>query len=405
AEVATVLRTLQDSHSSLNLGALLRPYIADDGKVMQFRIFSPDSSTHLIKSDVLNLIPKGSKVISVNGQPFQSVYDHALRHALQEGNSPEGILAISDALAVPMTGVSIELKNGNEIVYLDPEGKQASVNYPAKTSKDWKKWRKQNKDLWPKKERYELSYPHDSVAVMRISTFGAPKGGEYYKFIHKSFKELTKENIPNLIIDLRHNTGGKGHRMERLFSHVNEDTLRLPSSIIAKQSPTARKLHAKSFKGINKFVLTKLRKKNEDAVNYVRLVTLEDGQTDTLYYMDDYNFPKHRYKGNVVLLIDGLSGSASVVFASGFRQTSRGKIYGQPCLGPIEGTWGNPSRVALDSTGVQVVLSTIRFNANNTFKSDPTPIQPDVLFVPDQNSLAKEEDALIEMVLRDLGLR
>jgi C-terminal processing protease CtpA/Prc len=65
--------------------------------------------------------------------------------------------------------------------------------------------------------------------------------------------------------------------------------------------------------------------------------------------------PKKRlnYAGPVVMVLDGLSASASVSFAAWFVRSGRGKTIGEPPMGGISGTFGNPVRLTLPSSKLQ----------------------------------------------------
>ena len=329
----------------------------------------------------------------MNGTDFQKVYDAAMRMSLTEGASESGILAITDAIAIAMIGLWVDLKAENEIRVQPVNAELERIQdykYPGKTYNQWNKY---NKKL-PRKEPYVLTFPTDSTAVMRITTFSDSKSGKYYRFLKQSFKKVNKKNIPYLAIDLRHNGGGKGQRMEYLYGHFADPSKRLPDNIIAKQSKTAQHLHKRSFRGLNKFILTKLMKKDEAASNYVKIVTLPEGGTDTVYYNEPYHEMKRRYEGHVSLFTDGLSGSASAIFASGFKQLDLGPIIGEPCLGPIGGTWGNPAPAKLSQTGTLLMISTIRFNATRGFEKDPSPIEPDYPIQPTPANIFKGIDTV-----------
>ena len=112
----------------------------------------------------------------------------------------------------------------------------------------------------------------------------------------------------------------------------------------------------------------------------------------------DFNVKKHRFKGKNFLLMNGSSGSASVNLASGFKSQKMGQIIGEPCLGPMSGTWGNPAVYKLPNTGILVYISTIRFNANNKFEVDPSPIKPDIQVEYTRVDHENERDPVIEKV-------
>ncbi|MGB0425111.1 MAG: hypothetical protein ACPGED_12340, partial [Flavobacteriales bacterium] len=120
------------------------------------------------------------------------------------------------------------------------------------------------------------------------------------------------------------------------------------------------------------------------------------------YYNGAPSVPNRPYEGQCILLIDGLSGSASVNLAAGFRMSEIGPIYGQPCLGPMTGTWGNPAPESLNNSGINIFISTIRFNADRNFNTSAEPIAPDVLIVPEPSLMIENRDAVLERVLMDL---
>ena len=57
--------------------------------------------------------------------------------------------------------------------------------------------------------------------------------------------------------------------------------------------------------------------------------------------------------------------SASVLMASWFKETHRGKIIGTPCYGSQSGTNGNPATVFLKYSGLPVSISTLILRPEN----------------------------------------
>ena len=87
-------------------------------------------------------------------------------------------------------------------------------------------------------------------------------------------------------------------------------------------------------------------------------------------------FPK--FDGNSFLLIDGLSGSASVLFTSAFHRNELGMVLGEDCLGPLSGTWGNPTNIRLKNSGMNILVSVLRTNGTDDYLTSPEPISPQV---------------------------
>ncbi|MFT4779601.1 MAG: C-terminal processing protease CtpA/Prc [Flavobacteriales bacterium] len=88
--------------------------------------------------------------------------------------------------------------------------------------------------------------------------------------------------------------------------------------------------------------------------------------------------PRTVFQGKLFLFTNGLSGSASANSSAIFRQLDLGLIIGEPCLGPLSGTWGNPLPIELNQTKLPVLISSIRFNTNNSFEYRPQSVLPDI---------------------------
>lgn len=400
ALVGRTLQVLRDSHTSLYYPALAQVHKENGGLFVNMQVFSVDEgkSVH-VKEDRFGLLPQGVQLLSINGVRIDSLYEENADFSLYEGDSDNSFYAFNDALFPPMLGVWTELKRENTIEYALPRSSDTvSVSYPGKTYKEWREFNKKRK---VKSDPYSLDLRENGkTAVMHISTFSHPKSKKYYRFLRKSFKEIRKSEIEHLVLDLRGNTGGKSNRMETLLRYLSEDSLRIPNNIIAKSSTVAQQMHSKTFKGMHKFFLTHFNKKNEEVQNWLKIVTLENGKVDTVFYRDYGPEIKKPYQGKCSLLIDGQSASATVNFAAGFRFLNRGVIYGSPCLGPYTGTWGNPAPYQLPNTKIKLSISTIRFNTTSTFDFERNNLVPDVLLKSNPSAWFEGVDNVLEMVVK-----
>lgn len=399
ALVGQSLQVLRDSHTSLYYPALAQVHKENDGLFVSMRLFSVDGKTIHVKEDRCGILPQGVQLLRINGVSIDSLYQRNADFSLYEGDSENSFYAFNDALFPPMIGVWTTLERENTIEYALPRSSQTiSVSYPGKTYKEWRDFNKKRK---VKTNDYTLDIRQESkTAVMHITSFSHPKSKKYYRFLKKSFRTLRKENIEHLVLDLRGNTGGKSNRMETLMRYLSDDSLRIPNNIIAKSSLVSQNMHSKSFKGLHKYFLTHFNKKNEEIQNWLKIVTLESGETDTVYYRDYGVSIKKPYRGKCSLLIDGQSASATVNFAAGFRFLERGVIYGTPCLGPYTGTWGNPAPYQLPNTKIKLSISTIRFNTTATFDFERNNLVPDVLVKPNPNAWFQGVDNVLELVVK-----
>lgn len=399
ALVGKTLQVLRDSHTSLYYPALAQVHKENEGLFVNMQLFSTDGKAIYVKEDRAGLLPPGAQLLRVNGKKIDSLYQRNADFSLYEGDSDNSFNAFNDALFPPMMGVWTELRRENDFEYLLPNSTDTlRLPYPGKTYQEWREFNKKRK---LKKEPYHFEIRQENnTAIMHISSFSHPKSKKYYRFLKKSFRQIRNENIDHLVLDLRGNTGGKSNRMETLMRYLSDDSLRIPNNIIAKSSSISEKMHAKTFKGLNKFFLTHFNKKNEEIQNWLKIVTLEKGQTDTVHYRDYGETIKRTYRGKCSLLIDGQSASATVNFAAGFRFLQRGVIYGSPCLGPYTGTWGNPAPFQLPNTKIKLTISTIRFNTTPTFDFERNNLTPDVILKPNPSAWYQGVDNVLEMVVQ-----
>ena len=203
----------------------------------------------------------------------------------------------------------------------------------------------------------------------------------YERRLRLEFEKLQGHKGP-LVINLRGNPGGQSYRMELLWRHFSNKRTHLPYALVAKQSAYTARLNGRHYRGFRKRWVDKHLETSPEARYIHAMATMPVGAVDTLF------FPrKHpsvtRHRGPVALLIDGESASASVSFAGAFQDHEQGPVFGEACMGPSNGTMGNPCLRRLPISGVFVSLSTAMYMAQPGGDwAQSKPIQPDIL-VPD----------------------
>jgi hypothetical protein len=400
AKIAGMMGTLKDSHSYLQYTSLLGKY-AIEGLYYGFGVKAIKGDI-FVSRDFEDLIPVGSKLISINGLRSTVVFNKVNQLSVQEGNSLTGRLRISEILFSRFSGMFTEISDSNRVEFI-PHGQDSihSIRYPGKTAKEWAKTQPKS----AKSKIVTISFNDTiDVAVLKISSFSAGKDRHYYKALRQSFKELNSRGTQHLAIDLRSNTGGKSERMEQLFAYLSTDTICSPTNIIARQSPLSIKRYNTTIKRFQRWLMRHAPKKSEDLVNYIHMMDLELGKSDTVYYTKGEQVKsKLVYKNQSYVLMDGGSASASANFAGTYQMHELGEIWGEPCLGPAGGTWGNPSDFKLPKSGIVVYISTIRFNNSNDMLQDASPVKPDHRIELDPEYLARDVDIVLEKLLEHIS--
>jgi hypothetical protein len=131
------------------------------------------------------------------------------------------------------------------------------------------------------------------------------------------------------------------------------------------------------------------------------------GEMDTVYFSQARAASRRNFfSGNVALFTNGLSGSASANFTATYRKFNLGPIYGEPCLGPINGTWGNPVPVRLKNSQLPLLISSLRFNLDDRFdyrSTEAIPVTHKVAIAGED--FANDRDPVIEHWLLDCQLQ
>jgi C-terminal processing protease CtpA/Prc len=108
---------------------------------------------------------------------------------------------------------------------------------------------------------------------------------------------------------------------------------------------------------------------------------LRSATRDTLLFVPFdipiYPHRKFKHEGKIALLFDGLSASASVSIASWFIRSGRGATFGEPTMGSVSGTFGNPVQYTLPESGLVVNIASARYFTQNPVRWEAGPLLPD----------------------------
>ena len=150
-------------------------------------------------------------------------------------------------------------------------------------------------------------------------------------------------------------------------------------ALVAKQSDITAKANARFYKRLRKRWVDRHLDSSSDARYIHAMATLPLGETALCFSRENTLVMAH-IEAMLLSLIDGESASASVSFAGAIQSTGRGTLIGESCMGPANGTMGNPYLQILLISGIVVSLSTAIYMAQPCNDWGATqPIQPDLL--------------------------
>jgi hypothetical protein len=147
----------------------------------------------------------------------------------------------------------------------------------------------------------------------------------FKKFMKRTFRELKEKKVPNLVVDLRHNTGGTDANAARFASYFFDKPFNYWDRIEVTETV------AKQIKGVYRLFFKKPVKK--DSIYLWR----------KSWYTKEFNFyqrqqpAKNNFKGNVYVLINGFCMSASSEVASILSYNKKAVLIGEETGGAAQG--------------------------------------------------------------------
>jgi C-terminal processing protease CtpA/Prc len=176
-----------------------------------------------------------------------------------------------------------------------------------------------------------------SIALMTIPAFSAKSFSTFYK---KSFEQLRAANTQTLIIDLRNNPGGSLKNIQTLYAYLTDTSFYFTSK--AEIASRTSLLRSNPFK--NSPVVVKILSPILYPAKLISMgITLSKiKQEDGKYYHNLYSAKRASYnplyfKGDVYVLINGRSFSASSILSSNLHGAKRAVFVGEETGGAYNG--------------------------------------------------------------------
>lgn len=339
------------------------------------------------------ILQRGTIVNSINGYTARALTDTLFNYITTDGHSINGkyqSLSTGFAFANLYKNV-IGLRDSFDIRYIDSMGNESQAwvkPYDFKADTLDKKSLNhgtpaKGKNPDKKKEKAFFFYSSANLQLdtvmktgfMTVATFD--RSNHLKKFFRRSFKEIHKQKIKNLIIDVRSNGGGDAGLSTMLTKYIIDHKFKIADSLYTIKPPSEYKKYiAKSF--LNGILISLVTKKEKDGKYHFR------------YFEKHYNSPKknNHYNGQVFILIGGNSFSATTLFAGDLKGQKNVTLVGEETGGGYYGNtaWIIPN-VTLPNTGLRFRLPRFRMVVNKDRIKDGRGIIPDVWALPTSDAI------------------
>ncbi len=362
--------------------------------VLPFNLFVVDTNklcvlNNLSKEKKDSIILAGDEILSIDEHPVNSILKRMYSIYTTDGyNQTYQKQGMRYDWFKYYYSFCYGFKNSYTATIKHSNGQVASYTFSAISSKD-------DTLILPKKDTViaiqktkmltYYRYSKDStVAVIDINSFG---GSHWRRFMRRSFKDIKKRKITNLVIDVRDNGGGQIDKGMNFLSYLIHKPISLPFD----RKPNLMLLNPKWKAGLGTRITPIL-------FCATPIFGIHKGRWRHYFIA----LPKLRnaYKGNVYVLINGKSFSMSAVASSYLKYKAKAIVIGEETGGNVRGSNAVISgKIVLPNTHIRVLIPMYHIYHQVKTENDGHGIMPDYPTHYDAKSILKAEDLDLLKVL------
>jgi len=399
--LAPLIHQVHCGHTSVMMSKAFNKW-ASNKRFSAFPLFMKFWNDTMAVTSSLNrkdsIFKRGTLVTSINGVRYKELVETMFGYLPEDGNADNvNYLRLSGNFPYYHRNI-FGLSKQYTVQYLDSTGKEQTVKVPLfEFPKDSLK----QKDILapPKKSRYERRQDRrnaarslaidtiNNTAVITLNTFAT---GNLRSFFRRTFRYIRETGIPNVVLDLRSNGGGKINLSTLLTKYVTRRPFRVADTSYAKAQslgPYTRYIKGKFINNIGLFFLTKKRK-------------------DGLYHFGLWERkmykPKERnhFGGDLYVLTNGSTFSASTLFCNDIKGQPGVTLVGEQAGGGWHGNNGIMiPDITLPNTHLRVRLPLFRLVQYNHVPKNGLGVMPDVYIAPNYDALVKGFDKKMQVVM------
>lgn len=330
--VLQLIANIHDGHTQAYTFGKLGSVI-NSQKRLPFQVYIKDERIFIVKNLSALEIAEGSEILSIDSNLSNEIIFDILAHYSSDGESQSGMQHWLGGPYKPFYRLYPEIFGEQptyNLVYRNYKTKKIIKTKIEAISKAVYKTRESKKYLSetvPEKA-FSFEINKENYAYLKISRFFKDGYDEpentYPDFYKQCFKKISDKNIKNLIIDLRNNGGGKGSNAAYLLQYFIDQPI-----VPAKEIMTLvddKYLVEITGKTLNLNESFGLKRKKDGTFKVTKHELLRD-------LMSYDPIEKYRYKGRLIVLINGGTTSAAGIAAGLLKEYTNADLVGTETYG------------------------------------------------------------------------
>lgn len=343
-------------------------------------------------------VMRGALLTSIDNTPVSLILDSMFRHISADGyNTTHKYQSLSNSgVFRSMYGSLYGLKTRTPIEFIDTTGTLRKVQIGlGSIAVDSSRIRRAAQQRPSKRQRKKAVL--QSLRSMRIDTAihtaflevnSFASGNRLRKFFRQSFKTIRKNEIQNLVVDMRGNGGGNVILSNLLTKYIAAKPFKIADSLYALKKKSSYKEYQNNYFLNHLFLIFFARKKM-------------DGRYHFTHFENRYFKPrkKNHFEGTTYILTGGNTFSAATLFTKALIDQENVVVVGEETGG---GAYGNTAwlipDVTLPSTKVRFRLPLFRLVIDKDAERGRG-VMPEVEAGPTVNAIRKNQDYKVSKVV------
>jgi hypothetical protein len=398
--LSLITASIHDGHTSLHLPEhWLKNARKEYGAFPLEMYLTNENELFLIKDLGESTIPLGSQILSIEGvsikdfikniSPYISFEIEPFRNVMIENNLE--------------TYLYLMFKKSNDLTftYFQKDTLTTKVN-----NIDYKNWKKQQKSDREEREKkimqgkpYDYTLLKPGVGMINIFSFSVSNIDSYNIFLNKTFKNIRKDSVHSLIIDVRGNYGGSPQVSSELFHYIHDGYFKTMAKSSMKVSSPYRKYFHKMHPQLKNpnYNINFLRSRFFIDIESVLYNKLDTYVEEASLYNEEPVEENFEYTGDTYLLTNRISYSAASSFASTFQCYNMGLIIGEP-TGGTKIFRANAMYDKLAKYNMIIAVSTAK-KSTACYNEEDEPVTPNIEVTPSVIDRIHEADSQLNYTL------